>query len=163
MPPAYRAMSSVFEQIRAKLDAAGVTYAHEHHEPVVTSEDAARVRGVSMHTGAKALVMQGKASKKHFLFVMPADLRLDKSKVKQVLNEEVGFASDPVEVTSCVKGSVPPFGSVLGLTTYCDPRLSENEHINFNAGTLTDSIRMLCRDYLALEQPIMLDLTEPSS
>ena len=151
---------SVFERIRAKLDEAGIVYCLAHHVPVVTSEEAARVRGVDLHSGAKALVMQGDKSKKHVLLVLPADLRLDKKKVKMVLGESVSFAADPVTVTSCVRGSVPPFGSVLGLPTYCDQRLSENEVINFNAGSLTDSIRMRCEDYLRLECPRVVDIVE---
>ncbi len=155
--------SSVFERIKTKLDAAGIVYTLEQHEPVITSQDAARVRGVSLHSGAKALVMQGKKSGQHWLFVMPADLRLDKKKAEALVGEPITFAADPVAVTGCVKGSVPPFGSVLELTTYCDKRLSENELINFNAGSLTDSIRMKCIDYLEQEKPHVVDIVEVDS
>lgn len=154
---------SVFERICLKLDEVGVKYELEHHAPVVTSEEAARARGVSLHSGAKALVMQGKKTKKYVLFVMPADRRFDKHKAKQIVGEEVGFASDPVTVTGCVKGSVPPFGSVFGLPTYCDPGLADNELINFNAGTLTDSVRMRYEDYVKIEQPRIVDFVEVSS
>lgn len=151
---------SVFERICAKLDAAHVVYDRSHHAPVVTSEDAARVRGVDMRTGAKALVMQTDKTKRHILFVLPADLRLDKKKVKALIGESVSFAADPEVVTECVRGSVPPFGSVLGLVTYCDQRLAENEKINFNAGSLTDSICMSYPDYLATEAPHIVDIAE---
>lgn len=159
-PSAMSSAPSVYERICAALDAARVVYTTETHAPVVTSEDAARIRGVSMHTGAKALVMQGKSSKKPMLFVMPADLRLGKQKAKQLVGEEVAFAADPVTVTGCVKGSVPPFGSLLGLATYCDRRLADNEFINFNAGSLTNSIRLSYEEYLRVEKPMLVDITE---
>ena len=62
-------------------------------------------------------------------------------------------------MTGCVKGSVPPIGSVLGLDTYCDPRLAENEMIHFNAGSLTDSVTMRYDDYIRVAQPVMVDIT----
>ena len=63
-------------------------------------------------------------------------------------------------MTGCVKGSVPPFGSVLGLKTYCDPKLAENELIHFNAGSLTDSVTMPYADYARIENPTFVDITE---
>ncbi len=113
-----------------------------------------------MHAGAKALVLRGNKTKQHWLFVMPADLRLDSKKVVAIVGEKVSFASDPVTVTGCVPGSVPPLGSLLGLQTYMDKRLAENDVIHFNAGSLTDSIEMKYVDYLAIEKPIVVDITE---
>ena len=151
---------SVFEKILQLLDSSGVVYKTEHHEPTRASEDAARIRGVDLHTGAKALVIRGNKSRKHFLCVIPADLKLDGKKMKTLLGEAISFASDPVTVTGCVPGSVPPLGSVIGLQTYCDKRLAENEFINFNAGSLTDSVRMTYADYLRIEKPIVVDITQ---
>ncbi len=151
---------TVYEKIKAKLDEAGAVYATQHHEATITSEDASRVRGVSMHAGAKALVLRGKKTDAHFLFVMPADLRFDAKKAKALLGEPVTFAAEPEAVTGCVRGSVPPFGSVVGLKTYCDARLAENEDIHFNAGSLTDSVTMKYSDYLRIERPEIVDITE---
>lgn len=151
---------SVFESIKQKLGQAGIAYVAEQHEPTRTSEDAARIRGVSLQSGAKALVLRGSKSKQHWLFVMPANLKLDSKKVRALVGENVSFADDPLAVTGCVPGSVPPFGSVVGLKTYCDKRLAGNQDINFNAGSLTDSIRMTYQDYLALERPELVDITQ---
>ncbi len=148
------------DQITARLDAAGIVYNLSHHDPTRTSEDAARVRGVSLHAGAKAIVVKGKKTDTHYLFVMPADLKLDNGKAKAAVGEAVGFASDVEAVTGCVPGSVPPFGSVIGLKTFMDPRLGENEKINFNAGSLTDSIDMRYEDYVAIEKPTIVEIAK---
>lgn len=153
----------VLQKINNLLDSRSVGYICEHHEPTRTSEEAAKTRGVSLHSGAKALVIQGNKSKKHWLFVMPADLRLDSKRVREIVGEPIGFASNPEDVTGCVPGSVPPFGSVIGLQTYCDGRLAENDEINFNAGSLTDSIRMRFDDYVAIERPIMMTIASSAS
>ncbi len=150
----------VFEAIKQKLDAAGIAYHVEHHEPTRTSEDAARIRGVALHSGAKAIVVTGEKTHTYTLFVMPADLRLDSKKVRALLGESVSFAQDVEAVTGCVPGSVPPFGSIIGLKTYVDQRLADNLEINFNAGSLTDSIRMRYDEYLRIEQPSVMDIVK---
>lgn len=151
---------TVFEKIIAALETHGCEYKTQHHEPTYTSEDAARIRGVSMHAGAKALVVRGEKSHTHFLFVMPADLKLDSKAIRDLLGERISFAKDPETVTGCVPGSVPPFGSLLGLQTYVDPRLSENEIIHFNAGSLTDSVNMPYAAYLEIEKPIIAKIAK---
>lgn len=150
----------VYNKIIALLNERGIVYTTEHHEAVTTSEAAAQARGVSLHAGAKALVMRGKKTGTHWLFIMPADLRMSSKKADALVGEKVSFAPDPETVTGCVKGSVPPFGSVLGLKTYCDKRLEENTIIHFNAGSLTDSVSMRYVDYVAIEQPQLVDVTE---
>ncbi len=151
---------TVYEKIIAALDAHGCKYETQHHEPTLTSQDASRIRGVSMHAGAKALVVRGDKTQKFFLFVMPADLKLDGVAIKKLLGERISFAQDPFAVTGCVPGSVPPLGSIIGLQTYVDPRLSENEIIHFNAGSLTDSVSMPYRAYLEIEKPIVVTVAK---
>ena len=58
-----------------------------------------------------------------------------------------------LELTGLEPGSIPPFGSLFGLSTLCDERLGENERINFNAGDHRISVSMLYADYLRLEGP----------
>ncbi len=151
---------TVFEKIKALLDENGVEYEAAHHAPTLTSQAASEIRGTPLEQGAKSLVMRGNSTKNHFLFVIPANFRIDGKKVKQVIGERVSFAKDPEEVTGCVPGSVPPYGSVIGLKTYCDKRLSEHEVIDFNAGSLTDSIDMKYEDYLAVEKPEIVDVVD---
>ncbi len=146
---------TIYEKIIAALDAHGCAYQTQHHEPTYTSEQASQIRGVSLHAGAKALVVRGDKTGKLYLFVMPADLKLDGPAVRALIGERISFAQDPESVTGCVPGSVPPFGSILGLQTYVDSRLAENEIIHFNAGSLTDSVSMPYKAYIEIEKPII--------
>jgi len=151
---------AVYTSIIALLDKEKVMYTTEHHAPTITSVEAAKVRNVSLHAGAKALVIRGNKSKAHWLFVMPADLRLSSAKVTAIIGEKFSFAPDPETVTGCVRGSVPPLGSIAGLKTYCDPKLAECEMIHFNAGSLTDSVTMRYDEYVRVENPTLIDITE---
>ena len=66
------------------------------------------------------------------------------------------FASEEevLQITGCVPGAVPPFGSVWGLKTYMDESLkAQGDSINFNAGLRTHSVRMSVVDYIAVEEP----------
>lgn len=150
----------VYNKIIEILDAHGCEYTTQHHEPTRTSADSARVRGVSMHAGAKALVTKGHKTGTHYLFVMPADMKLWGSAAKRACGEPIGFANNPEELTGCVPGSVPPFGSLFNLKTYVDARLADNETIHFNAGSLTDSVSMPYEAYIEIEQPTIAEIAK---
>jgi Ala-tRNA(Pro) deacylase len=55
-------------------------------------------------------------------------------------------------------GSIPPFGSLFGLPTACDPKLAENESINFNAGDHAISVQMTYAAYLDAEKPALVEI-----
>lgn len=152
---------SVLERIHTCLHHHQIEFEATSHPPVYTSEEAARVRGVSPSSGAKALVV--KAGDEFRMFVLPGDRKLDRRKIRQNLGyKNVRFATpEEVErITDLRIGSIPPFGSLFGLRTVCDPALGENETINFNAGTHTDSIRMTYRDYVRVEEPELVDFSK---
>lgn len=154
----FKSDMSHHERLIELLKQSGCKFEISHHAPTRTSEEASRIRGVSMHSGAKALVTKGHKTGTHYIFVVPADLKLDNKKAKDIVGENVGFATDVEVVTGCVPGSVPPFGSIFGFRTIVDPRLKDNEIMNFNAASLTDSVAMRVEDYLRIENPEMVEI-----
>jgi Ala-tRNA(Pro) deacylase len=152
--------ASVFERLHERLQQAGVAVTVLRHEPVFTSEQAAAVRGTPLSSGAKALVV--KAGEAFVMLVLPADRKLDSRKARSALNvKALRFASkEEVEsLTGLQPGSIPPFGSLFGLATYCEPALQENPSINFNAGDHAVSIQMSYAEYLAVEKPTLIALS----
>jgi Ala-tRNA(Pro) deacylase len=152
--------ATVFDRVHEKLTAAGVRFGVLRHAPVYTSEEAAAVRGVPLSSGAKALVV--KAGEAFVLLVVPADRKLDSKKARAALGVKgLRFASreEVEQLTSLQPGSIPPFGSLFGLATWCDPALRDSEQINFNAGDHAISVSLGCADYLLVEQPTLADLT----
>src|SRR5207248_10120914 len=134
---------------------AGVPFREVNHAPTYTSEESARARGEELRTGGKAIVL--KTDDAFRLFVLPADRKLDSPAVKHVLGVKKARFATPEELfaqTSLVPGSVPPFGPpVLPFALYVDEAIRQNERIAFNAGSLTTSIVMAVRDYLAVAKP----------
>ena len=152
--------ATVFERIQAKLTEAAIAFGVLRHEPVYTSEEAAAVRGVALSSGAKALVV--KAGDEFVMFVVPADRKLDSKKARSALGVKgTRFASreEVEQMTTLQPGSIPPFGSLFGLASYCDPALGDNPSINFNAGDHSISVGMTYPDYLTAERPTLAALT----
>jgi Ala-tRNA(Pro) deacylase len=157
-------MTSVFERLKLALQSAGIDFALTHHAPVYTSSEAAAVRGVSLHSGAKALILKGEEG--FFMAVIPADLALDSNALRKHLGaKRLRFASkeEVLDLTSLTPGSIPPFGSLFEMNTICDARLQDNDRINFNAGSHTDSIQMTYADYLRYESPTLAEIAKPAT
>ena len=152
--------ASVFERLEAWLRQQGVAFTVLRHEPVYTSEQAATVRGTSLASGAKALVL--KAGDNFLMAVLPADRKLDSKKARDALRvKSLRFASkeEVEQLTGLQPGSIPPFGSLFELKTYCEPDLANNVSINFNAGDHAISVQMMYADYVRVEAPITAKLT----
>ncbi len=148
--------SPVFERVESLLKEFGVTFQVLRHEPVYTSEEAARVRGTPLASGAKALVCKGEEG--FVMFVIPANRKLDNRAVRRAKGwRKLRFATreEVLELTGLAPGSIPPFGSLFGLPTLCDERLGGNDAINFNAGDHSISVSMQYADYVTVEKPEM--------
>ena len=151
---------SIFERVESFLKQQGIDFQVLRHEPVFTSEQAAAVRGVPLASGAKALVC--KVDERFALLVIPADRKLDGKQVRQALgSRSLRFASvdELSQLTGLAPGSVPPFGHLFDLPTYCDLQMAESEKINFNAGDHSISVSMRWVDYLRAENPTLGSFT----
>jgi Ala-tRNA(Pro) deacylase len=148
--------ATLFETIVQLLETAGVPFRRLEHEPTPTSADSARVRGLPLGTGAKALVL--KCDDEFRLFVMPADRKLESRLVRATLRvKSVRFASaeELRERTGLVPGAVPPFGApILPFPLHADSSVGvAYPEVAFNAGELTRSIIMAASDWLAVAKP----------
>jgi len=151
----------VTTQIIDLLKDRNVWFEKFEHEPVRTSEEAAKIRdGYTLHQGAKAIIIRVKittSNKKYIMLVIPGDMRFDTDKVKQIYNaKNVSFAT--VEEVSrltdgVLPGGVPPFGNIFGLEVIVDPKLLENDKIIFNAGDRSFSVGMKSEDFKNIVKP----------
>jgi Ala-tRNA(Pro) deacylase len=112
------------------LNRNNVKYKTVHHEETFTSEESARVRGVPLSTGGKALLLKiggngvnNNNNNNFALFVMSASLKLNSKAIKKELkskgkavSKNIRFATSEelAEVTNgLVPGCVPPFGKPI--------------------------------------------------
>ncbi len=150
-----------FLKIKKLLEENKISYEAIEHEPVVTSEDAARVRGNKLSMGVKAMIL--KCDKEFIMVTLPANKRIDSDKVKKQLNsKKLRFASieEVKEIIDCERGGVPPFGFLFGIKTLSDKGILDNKEIEFNAGLTTKSIKMKSQDYFKVANVIKGDFSE---
>lgn len=146
----------IYDKLIESLDKKQVSYQMLSHEAVFTSEDSARVRGVSLHSGSKALII--KADDKFIMIILPANFSLDSTATRAELHcKKLRFATkeEVFNMTGLQPGSIPPFGSLFKLPTYCDIGLSDNDTIYFNAGMHTRSLGLKYATYIQYENPIL--------
>jgi len=154
-------MVNPYQEIINLLKINKIPYKETEHEPVYTSEQAAKVRGTSISQGAKSLLL--KCEDDFILVILPGDRKLNSKKLKNLLNvKDLRFAF-PEEIKNkmgCEIGACYPFGNLIGLPTYVDKFLSKNDTISFNPGLHTRSIEIKFRDFYSLVKPKIVDISE---
>ena len=180
IPASQEENPSTFLKIEALLKERGIEYVQTtvcnnlfmydnfQHKPVFTSKEAAEVRGVSLDSGAKAMLLRDNSSESvetsvlFTLAVMSASKKFSWKLVKKVLKvKNMRFATpeEVQQVTGCLPGAVPPFGSVFGVQTIVDESLyQQGETINFNCGLRTHSMKLKVNDYLEIEKPKLISV-----
>ncbi|HJX23830.1 MAG TPA: YbaK/EbsC family protein [Candidatus Bathyarchaeia archaeon] len=143
------------ELLKELLDKHGISYQISQHEPVYTSEQAAKVRGAELRTGVKALVLRKKEGDL-ILGLVAADRRIDLRKLAKITGtRSLAFANkeEVLNKTGCEVGSVHPFGNLYALPTYADESVLGCDTVNFNAGMHTVSIQMKVKDLIEIVAP----------
>jgi Ala-tRNA(Pro) deacylase len=154
-------MVDPYNKIISLLKEHNVSFEEVEHEPVYTSEQAAKVRGMSMASGAKSLLL--KTDKGFMLTILSGDKRLDSRKLKCYIGaERIRFATsrEVEEIMGCKIGACYPFGNLINVKMVVDTSLAENEKISFNPGVHSKSITMTWSDYKKLINPNLASIAE---
>lgn len=147
---------AVFENIKKLLDNLDIQYKILKHKPVSSSKEAAKVRGVQLKQGVKAMVFFGDA---FLMALVPGNKRVDVKKLNKASGKKLKLANPTqvLERTDCEIGSVPPLGHLKPLKTFMDQKILENKTVDFNAGLHEVSIQMSAKDLkTALEKTTQL-------
>jgi Ala-tRNA(Pro) deacylase len=135
-------------------------YSLLNHEPTLTSIDSARVRGTTLASGAKAMIACKEETNEFVMIVLSAARRVSLKKIKtfyKIKKLRLASPEEVYDITTCVIGAVPPFGSIFGIPTLVDESLQQQgEGINFNVGIREQSCSMAVKVYLEIEKPIKI-------
>lgn len=153
-------------QIGSLLKNGGYWYERFEHEPVRTSEEAARVRPeYDISQGTKSLIVKAKRpgeEKRFIMIVVPGGKKFDRKALKLGTGYDDARFATPEEVGELtggvIPGGVPPFGNLFHLPVFADRAIFENERIIFNAGDRRVSIAMYSADYQNIVHPTVLSL-----
>ena len=151
-------------RVLALLAAHGAAFGTLVHAPTRTSDESARVRGVALATGAKAMLLVSPKPLAHggqyVLAVLSAARAAEWGALRRAIGAKqlrLAPVDDVRRLTGCVPGAVPPFGSLWpGVRTVVDDSvLEQGAEINFNSGLRTHSVLGLSvESYLAIEAPL---------
>ncbi|MCI0654733.1 MAG: hypothetical protein L0Y39_09690 [Methylococcaceae bacterium] len=143
------------ERLKNFLDQQGVKYLTITHSLAFTALEIARSSHISSKEMAKTLVVN--IQEQPAITVIPATQKFDLDILKKA------FATGEVELTGedkfsklfpdCEVGAMPPFGNLYGMDTYVAESISAQEYIAFNAGSHSETIKMLYHDYEKLVVP----------
>lgn len=163
------------ERVLALLATHDATFGTLVHAPTLTSDQSARVRGVPLASGAKAMLLRSPKPLAHgghyVLAVMSAACGVDWRALRNAVGTKqlaLATVDDVRRITGCLPGAVPPFGSLWrndGVTTFVDDSLvNQGTTINFNAGLRTHSVLGLSvADYMRIEGgPPVAHFTSPA-
>src|SRR3989344_3778587 len=145
-------MEAEVDALKKLLEEKGVSYKLLAHERVFTSEEAARIRGVPLSSGVKAMVV--KAADGYAMVLVPGNMRIDFEKLRDKIGKvKLASPEEVFRITGCEVGSVHPFGNLFGLRVLMDRHVLDNETVNFNAGMHEVSINMNPRDMAGIIKP----------
>lgn len=151
-------VSNPFQLICNFLNERGVNYDILQHEDGLEEMQVMERCGLTLHQGAKSMVLKN-PDESYALFVLAGDSRLDMKKIgskktRLAKNEEI------IGLMGCEIGSCYPIGSLVGLTTYVDSSIRDNETIFFNPGVPDKWVKLRYADYVAVVNPQYVDVSK---
>jgi Ala-tRNA(Pro) deacylase len=125
------------------------------HPPAYTAQRLARYLGVPGRHVAKSVLLTAPAGA--YLAVLAAPQQVDLAAVALRLGQPVQLAT-PEQIDErfgdCEHGALAPFGRLYGLTTLLEESIPLDATIVFESQRHAVAIRMACRDFVRLEQPL---------
>jgi Ala-tRNA(Pro) deacylase len=147
------------DRLQSYLRDNGVCFTLRHHARAFTAQEIARCEHISGDLVAKPVVIV--ADGLTMLLVLPASYLVQMSKLAEALGATEVHLADEQQLAGmfldCEVGALPPFGNLYGLDVYVDRTIAEDEHIEFRAGTHTDTIGIAYQDFARLVQPRIID------
>jgi prolyl-tRNA editing enzyme YbaK/EbsC (Cys-tRNA(Pro) deacylase) len=135
------------EKIKNEFSRLGLHPTYLEHEPVITSEDAAKTRGFELRQGIKSLLFTD--GKNNWVVVdVSADRKADQKKIASKMGWSKGSTrmatqEEVKNITGCEIGSVPPFGHKTPVPILVDINVFDNTESAFNIGLRTNSVKIL--------------------
>ena len=124
------------------------------HPPTYTATKRAQALQVPGRWIAKCVLLVGPHG--YILAVLPATHHIDLTAIADDLGGPVRLArveEIPEVFRDCEWGTLVPFGTLYGLPTLLDESMDAEASLVFEAHLHALAIRMLCRDFVRLEQP----------
>lgn len=152
-------MESIENMILQLLKEKKITHEIFEHEPVYTCEQMAKFLNTSSGRIAKSLLL--KTSEGSFvLTVLPGDKKVNHGKLARAVGTKslaLASSEEVLKIAKCAVGCVYPLGNIIAVKTYFDKGLLSYDHVYFNPGSHTKSIKISIKDLINLVNPEIIE------
>ncbi|TNF38402.1 MAG: YbaK/EbsC family protein [Gammaproteobacteria bacterium] len=141
--------------LKSFLDENDIKYISISHSLAFTAVDIAKSAHIPSKEMAKTVII--KVDGNLAMVVVPANYKVKLDILKAALDtDDVELATEQ-EFTSvfrdCEVGAMPPFGNLYDMEVYVAESLTEDDKINFNAGSHSEIMQMDYKDFENLVKP----------
>lgn len=151
----------IAKKLKDFLDERKIKYVAIAHSPAFTAQEVAESAHISGRALAKTVMVMVDGAPA--MAVAPSNHRVmldDLCEVAETEDLRLAREDEFKELfPDCEAGAMPPFGNLYDMSVYVSPELAEQAEIAFNAGTHTEVIKMLYRDYERLVKPQVVRFT----
>jgi Ala-tRNA(Pro) deacylase len=152
----------ILAKLREFLDSNKVSYEVATHRQAFTAQEVAAAEHISGKELAKVVILR--SGTQFAMAVLPAPYRIDLERAATVLGKPDVVLATEEEFKGlfpqCEPGAMPPFGNLYNIPVYADQTLTRDQHIVFNAGTHTQTVRMTYDDFARLVRPKVVSLAK---
>jgi len=148
------------KKLKKFLDSHGVKYVSISHSPAYSAQAVAATAHIPGKELAKTVIV--KIDDRFAMVVLPASCRVHLGRLK------AATSADRVELAierefenlfpDCEMGAMPPFGNLYDMDVYVAEQLTEDEEIAFSAGSHSELVKMLYKDFENLVAPKITEL-----
>jgi len=152
----------ILKKLKEALNEAKITYEVYNHALAYTAQEIAAKQHFPGKEMAKVVMLDVDGAL--VMGVIPGSRKISLERVRANLGAQKARLATEDEFISrfpdCEIGAMPPFGNLFGLKVYVDPALEQDEHIYFNAGNHTQTVRLKYADFAWLVKPQVARLVE---
>ena len=149
------------QKLRNFLDENQVKYTTINHSPAFTAQEIAHAAHIPGGELAKTVMV--KLDGQLVEAVLPASQQVDLEVFRTATGAREAELATEAEFDyyfpDCEVGAMPPCGNLYGMQVYVSPSLSADKQIAFNAGSHSELICILYKDYERLVHPIKIPLS----
>ncbi len=156
-------MTEIEEKILSSLKAQGIEFEVFEHNPVYTCPQMAKFLKTDEAHIAKSMVAK-KSDGTFVLAVLPGNKKIDFHRLGTITKSapiSLAPKEEAEEITRCSVGCVYPLGNIINLETFFDEALLSQEHVYFNPGSHTKSVKISTRALVNLVGPTVAEFTSP--
>ncbi|HAU1151327.1 TPA: YbaK/EbsC family protein [Legionella pneumophila] len=147
-------------KLKQFLDSHEIKYLSIAHSPAYTAQEIAASAHVSGKQLAKTVII--KIDGRLAMAVLPASDHISFMKLKEAIGaSDLELATESEfegKFAECDVGAMPPFGNLYDLPVLVSTKLSQQDHILFNAGSHSELMQLSFGDFEKLVKPTLVTL-----